>query len=84
MTKFDYYKCDECGKELENTECSPNQLMFTLHTNYDTSVSLGYSNKGNIAHFCGKECLKKYIEKVENHEDLPTIDKIEDNREVKQ
>ena len=68
MTQFNYWKCDECGKILENIECNSNQLMYTLIANYDTE-----SNQYK-AHFCGKDCLKKYIEtKVKEHNGLPQI-----------
>lgn len=67
MTKFNYFRCDECSKMLENVECSTIQLMYTLIANYDTDV--GYK-----AHFCGKACLQKYIaEKVQEHGDLPLV-----------
>ena len=68
MTKFDYYKCDECGKILENCECSPKQLMYTLIANYDT-------NERYKAHFCSQKCLKSYVDnKVKEHYDLPNIE----------
>lgn len=67
MTKFDYWRCDQCEKILENCECSANQLMFTLIANYDTDT--GYK-----AHFCSAECLKKYVDtKVKDHHDLPNV-----------
>ena len=74
MSKFDYYRCDECRKVLENTECSPNQLMFTLIANYDTSEDLSFNIGGKQAHFCSKKCLRKFIDKIKEHCDLPTIE----------
>jgi hypothetical protein len=66
MTRFDYWKCDECGKILENCECLPNQLMFTLIANYD--------NDSGKAHFCSQKCLLSYVTtKVKDHHDLPII-----------
>jgi hypothetical protein len=66
MTRFDYWKCDACGKILENTECSANQLMYTLIANYDSD---DYK-----AHFCSQRCLKLYVSKqVKDHEDLPKV-----------
>lgn len=76
MTRFDYFRCDECGKILENVESSSKQLMYTLVANYDTSESLGHKsiNTSYKAHFCSKDCLKKYVDiKVKNHDDLPII-----------
>ena len=67
MTKFNYWKCDECGKILENAECSLKQLLYTLIANYDT-------DKNYKAHFCSKKCLKKYVNnKVEERTDLPNV-----------
>lgn len=68
MTKFDYWRCDECGKILENMECSPRQLMYTLIANYDTNP-FEYR-----AHFCSQKCLKEYVDKkVKDHCNLPNI-----------
>jgi len=39
MTRYDYWRCDECGKLLQNCECMPNQLMFTLIANFDTEYN---------------------------------------------
>lgn len=67
MTQFNYWRCDECEKILRNAECSPIQLMFTLIANYDTK-------DGYKAHFCSKDCLKKYVdEKVKEHYSLPNV-----------
>ena len=74
MSKFDYYKCDECGKILDNIECASNQLMFTLIANYDTSEDLSFNVGGKHAHFCSKICLRKFIDKIKEHNDLPTIE----------
>lgn len=76
MTRFDYWKCDECGKILENVECSPNQLMYTLVANYDTGKGLGFptENMSYKANFCSSDCLKKYVNsKVSDHHDLPIV-----------
>jgi hypothetical protein len=68
MTRFNYWKCDECGKILENIECNTNQLLYTLIANYDTE------NGRYKAHFCSKKCLQTYIEtKVKEHYELPQI-----------
>lgn len=68
MTQFNYWKCDECGKILENIECNTNQLMYTLIANYDTD-----SNQYK-AHFCSKKCLTQYINtKVKEHHNLPQL-----------
>lgn len=68
MTRFNYWKCDECGKILENVECSGKQLMYTLIANYDTDSRYK-------AHFCSKKCLEKYINnKVKEHQNLPNIE----------
>ena len=68
MTRFDYWRCDECHKILENCECSNIQLMFTLIANYDTEW-----NKYK-AHFCSQKCLLDFVkEKVKDHHDLPVI-----------
>ena len=74
MTEFHYWRCDECGKVLANCECHPNQLMYTLLANYDTSVDTGEENEigSNKAHFCSQKCLKRYVDtKVKDHADLP-------------
>ena len=74
MTRFNYFRCDECGKILENIESVENQLMYTLIANYDTSNDVYYKGKGHKAHFCGQKCLKKYVnKKVKEHHDLPNI-----------
>ncbi len=68
MTRFNYWKCDGCGKMLENTECSQKQLMYTLIANYDTG-------QGYKVHFCGQKCLQTYVTtKVREHYDLPMIE----------
>jgi len=68
MTQFNYFRCDECSKILERTECSPMQLMYTLVACYDTDYD-GYK-----AHFCSDTCLINYVKsKVKNHHNLPTI-----------
>ncbi len=59
MTRFDYYRCDECGKILENIECNSNQLMFAL---------IGCSDWGGRVHFCGIKCLQKYTAKLKTKE----------------
>ena len=74
MSKFDYYKCDECGKILNNAECDENQLMFTLIANYDCSPDLSFNVGGKCAHFCGVDCLRRFTKKIEEHCDLPTIE----------
>lgn len=69
MTIYHYWRCDQCGKILENAECVANQLMFTLIANYDT-------DEGHKVHFCGKDCLKKYVdENVKEHMDLLPVNK---------
>lgn len=66
MTRFNYWRCDECHKILENCECSNIQLMFTLIANYDTNWDK-YK-----AHFCSQKCLQAFVLKVKDHHDLPT------------
>jgi hypothetical protein len=54
------------GIKMENVECSPAQLMFTLIANYDAD---DYK-----AHFCSKKCLFTYVDKkVFDRTDLPNI-----------
>ena len=67
MTQFNYWRCDECGKILENIECNANQLLYTLIANYDTDTEYK-------AHFCSQKCLLSYVtNKVKEHYDLPNI-----------
>jgi hypothetical protein len=44
--------CDCCKGEIENCECNENQMRFTLQEHMDD---------GNKYHFCGAECLKRFI-----------------------
>lgn len=68
MTKYNYFRCDNCGKIIYNIECHKNQLMYTLIANYDTNYDK-YK-----AHFCGKKCLVEYINKnVQDHNDFVTL-----------
>ena len=48
--------CDECKGEIENCECSENQMRFILKESMD---------EGSEYQFCGAECLKKFVKKKE-------------------
>lgn len=65
MTEIHHIVCDECGKCLVRCESHKEQLMFTLSANYDSDIS--------EAHFCGINCLRKYVKKVKEHYDLPVV-----------
>ena len=54
MSHLEFYRCDDCGKNLENVECSPNQLQYTLIENGDF---------GGVFHFCSKPCLNEFVQR---------------------
>lgn len=52
----DLILCDECGDRIRNSECDLLQMRFILHETMDDGVEY---------HFCGAECLKKFVARKE-------------------
>ncbi len=70
--------CDNCKGEIENCECSENQMRFTLNENMDDGISY---------QFCGAECLKSFINKKEFQNRFyrwRRVEEIKPNRRTKQ
>lgn len=54
MAHLEFFRCDECKKELENVDCSSNELMYEI-------IECGDSCR--IFHFCSLECIRKFANK---------------------
>jgi len=54
MTHLEFFRCDECGKDLERVECSANQLNYAL---------IDCTDRSQEFHFCSEECLRKFVSK---------------------
>ena len=52
MAHLQFYRCDTCGKDLENTECSKNQVLYCLAELFDY---------GGKFHFCSLKCLRRFV-----------------------